>query len=64
MGLLMYFCKKLVGMGGFDKEQSDAEREQRRPQVEQRRATLTQVSNPIFLRRKKYHKKIKLLTYK
>ena len=31
--------KKMVGIGRFDKEQSDAEREQRRPQVEQRKAT-------------------------
>ena len=32
-------AKKMVGIARFDKEQSDAEREQRRPQVEQRKAT-------------------------
>ena len=30
---------QMVGIGRFDKEKSDAEREQRRPQVEQRKAT-------------------------
>ena len=32
-------AKKMVGIARFDKERSDAEREQRRPQVEQRKAT-------------------------
>ena len=33
------YILQMVGIGRFDKEQSDAEREQRRPQVEQRKAT-------------------------
>ena len=33
------YTLQMVGIGRFNKEQSDAEREQRRPQVEQRKAT-------------------------
>ncbi len=32
-------AKKMVGIARFDKERSDEEREQRRPEVEQRKAT-------------------------
>ena len=41
-------AKKMVHPAGFDEERSDEVREQRRPQVEQRRATRNKVSNPIF----------------
>ena len=33
------YTLQMVGIGRFNKEQSDAEREQRRPLVEQRKAT-------------------------
>ena len=33
------YTLQMVGIARFDKERSDAEREQRRPQVEQRKAT-------------------------
>ena len=35
----IFLQKKMVGIARFDKEQSDAEREQHRPPVEQRKAT-------------------------